>query len=134
MSTRIEPPRTKERHRQSRPRRDRRRPRTGRELKEAVWRSVPDPPGLVVGFLVLATVGMYAAGVFTTSSPASSQPAAVDYRVMKGTGHVVTVNLTAQEGVQQIAPDVKYHVWTFDGTAPGPGRSACTWATRSTSR
>ena len=21
---------------------------------------------------------------------------------------------------QQIAPDVKYHVWTFDGTAPGP--------------
>jgi nitrite reductase (NO-forming) len=76
---------------------------------------------LALGVLVLATVGMYAAGVFKTSGQTSSgTPAAVDYRVMKGTGHVVTVNLTAEEAVQQIAPDVKYHVWTFDGTAPGP--------------
>jgi nitrite reductase (NO-forming) len=28
--------------------------------------------------------------------------------------------LTAKEGVQEIAPGVKYAVWTFDGTAPGP--------------
>src|SRR5262245_44419531 len=39
---------------------------------------------------------------------------------MKAHATVVNVNLTAEEGIQQIAPDVKYHVWTFDGTAPGP--------------
>jgi nitrite reductase (NO-forming) len=75
---------------------------------------------MVVGFVVLAAVGMYAVGMFKSSPAASSKPAAVAYRVMKANGHVVNVHLTAEEGVQQIAPDVKYHVWTFDGTSPGP--------------
>jgi nitrite reductase (NO-forming) len=30
------------------------------------------------------------------------------------------VDLTAYETTQEIAPDVKYHVWTFNGTTPGP--------------
>ncbi|MGZ4143400.1 MAG: multicopper oxidase domain-containing protein [Actinomycetota bacterium] len=37
-----------------------------------------------------------------------------------GTGHVVNVSLDAIETVQQIAPGVKYAVWTFGGTVPGP--------------
>ena len=119
MSTRIEPPPTKERNTAPAPQGPPT-PSKGRDFQEAVWRTVPVVL-MVVGFVVLATVGMYAVGVFKTSSPASSQPAAVDYRVMKGNGHVVNVNLTAEEGIQQIGPDVKYHVWTFDGTAPGTG-------------
>ncbi|HEX9123531.1 MAG TPA: multicopper oxidase domain-containing protein [Actinomycetota bacterium] len=53
---------------------------------------------------------------------ASSAPAAgTDYRIEgNGTGNVVEVNLVAQNTVQEIAPGVKYQVWTFNGTAPGP--------------
>jgi nitrite reductase (NO-forming) len=40
------------------------------------------------------------------------QPAAAD--------NVHQVTLTAREGVQEIAPGVKYAAWTFDGRAPGP--------------
>jgi FtsP/CotA-like multicopper oxidase with cupredoxin domain len=35
-------------------------------------------------------------------------------------GTVVNVDLIAKETVQEIAPDVKYHVWTFNGTTPAP--------------
>jgi nitrite reductase (NO-forming) len=35
-------------------------------------------------------------------------------------GTVHQIALTAREGVQQIAPGVKYSVMTFDGAAPGP--------------
>ena len=38
----------------------------------------------------------------------------------EGTGNVVNVRLDTVETVQEIAPDVKYHIWTFGGTAPGP--------------
>ncbi len=42
------------------------------------------------------------------------------YKVDEANGTVVNVDLTAQETVQEIADGVKYHVWTFNGTAPGP--------------
>jgi nitrite reductase (NO-forming) len=116
MSTRTEPPRTGQPSTTPIPEAPAP-PSRRSELGDAVWRSLPLIL-LALGVLSLATIGMYAAGVFTTSSPAT--PAAVDYRVMTGTGHVVTVTLAAQERVQQIAPGVNYHAWTFDGTAPGP--------------
>jgi nitrite reductase (NO-forming) len=43
-----------------------------------------------------------------------------DYRAMEPNGTVVNVDLTARETTQQIAEGVDYHVWTFNGTAPGP--------------
>jgi FtsP/CotA-like multicopper oxidase with cupredoxin domain len=45
---------------------------------------------------------------------------APDYRVDRPNGTTVNIDLTATEAVQEIAPDVKYHVWTFDGTTPAP--------------
>jgi nitrite reductase (NO-forming) len=33
---------------------------------------------------------------------------------------MVNITLTAEEGVQEIAPGIKYHVWTFNGTTPAP--------------
>jgi copper-containing nitrite reductase len=50
--------------------------------------------------------------------PASSHTS--DYRVDAANGTVVNVDLTATETVQEIAPGVKYHVWTFNGTTPAP--------------
>jgi nitrite reductase (NO-forming) len=53
--------------------------------------------------------------------PASQpQAAAVRYRAERPSGRTVSVSLHARETVQQIAPGVRYHVWTFNGTAPGP--------------
>jgi nitrite reductase (NO-forming) len=46
--------------------------------------------------------------------------AAPAYKVEEANGTVVDVNLTATETIQEIAPDVKYHVWTFNGTTPAP--------------
>jgi len=42
------------------------------------------------------------------------------YKVEDANGTIVNIDLKAFETTQEIAPDVKYHVWTFDGTAPGP--------------
>ncbi len=42
------------------------------------------------------------------------------YKTMHANGDVVNVDLTAMETTQEIAPGVDYHVWTFNGTAPGP--------------
>jgi nitrite reductase (NO-forming) len=50
-------------------------------------------------------------------APTTSTPA---YRVDKANGTVIDLNLTAYETVQEIAPGVKYHVWTFNGTTPAP--------------
>jgi nitrite reductase (NO-forming) len=43
-----------------------------------------------------------------------------DYRAMEPNGTVVNVDLTAKETTQEIADGADYHVWTFNGTAPGP--------------
>ncbi len=37
-----------------------------------------------------------------------------------GNGRVVNVALEAVETTQVVAPDVRYHTWTFGGTVPGP--------------
>src|SRR5581483_7603662 len=51
---------------------------------------------------------------------ATGSTTAVAYKAEHPNGNVVDINLTATETVQEIAPGVTYHVWTFDGTAPGP--------------
>jgi nitrite reductase (NO-forming) len=54
------------------------------------------------------------------AAAAAGSPAAA-YRIDgAGTGRVVNVNLDAVETTEQIAPGVRYHTWTFGGTAPGP--------------
>ncbi len=58
-----------------------------------------------------------------SAAPSAGPP---DYRVDGANGTVVDVNLTAVETNQTIVPaapgvtPVTYHVWTFDGTTPGP--------------
>ncbi len=42
------------------------------------------------------------------------------YRAVGANGTVVNVDLTATETVQEIAPGIKFSVWTFNRTAPGP--------------
>jgi len=67
------------------------------------------------------------AGTATSVSPspaASAAPAKqsiYDPVLQPATAATVQhISLTAQEGVQEIASGVKYAVWTFNGTAPGP--------------
>ena len=66
---------------------------------------------LVVGIAISPTV---------KSEAANGQNGAATYKVESANGTTVNVDLTAKEAVQEIAPGVKYHVWTFNGTAPGP--------------
>jgi nitrite reductase (NO-forming) len=57
----------------------------------------------------------------TTSALVGQPAAAGPYRIDgAGTGRVVNVALKAVETTQEVAPGVRYHTWTFDGTAPGP--------------
>jgi nitrite reductase (NO-forming) len=42
------------------------------------------------------------------------------YRVDGSNGTIVNITLRAHEAVQEIAPGINYHVWTFNGTTPGP--------------
>ncbi|MGZ8652276.1 MAG: multicopper oxidase domain-containing protein, partial [Actinomycetota bacterium] len=51
---------------------------------------------------------------------ATPDPSTVAYRTDTANGTMVNVDLIAEETVQEIAPDVKYHVWTFNGTTPAP--------------
>jgi nitrite reductase (NO-forming) len=44
----------------------------------------------------------------------------VVYRADEPNGTMVNIDLVATETVQEIAPDVRYHVWTFNGTTPAP--------------
>ncbi|HXF37257.1 MAG TPA: multicopper oxidase domain-containing protein [Actinomycetota bacterium] len=53
--------------------------------------------------------------------PSEAARAAASYRTQgRGSGEIVEVRLDAVETVQEIAPGVRYHVWTFGGTTPGP--------------
>jgi nitrite reductase (NO-forming) len=75
--------------------------------------------GLVVflGLALIAVTGLLANPATRTASTAAP-PA---YKLSgPGTGTVVDVDLHATETVQEIADGVDYHVWTFNGTAPGP--------------
>jgi nitrite reductase (NO-forming) len=71
----------------------------------------------VFAVLVVVQVVLIIGGVVW----ASTGGAAPDFRTEgAGTGHVVKIDLDAYETVQEIADGVKYNVWTFGGTAPGP--------------
>jgi len=73
-------------------------------------------------------VGLYANGTLRVSatSASSSQTPAAAHGMVGPNGHVVNVDLTTVEADQTIVPAapgvaaVTYHVWTFDGTSPGP--------------
>jgi nitrite reductase (NO-forming) len=52
---------------------------------------------------------------------ASTKGVGSAYRTVgNGSGKIVEVNLDAIETVQEIAPGVKYRVWTFGGSTPAP--------------
>jgi len=74
--------------------------------------------GAVFLAAVLIIVGIVAVspGEGSTASGTSTG----DFRVDGPNGNVVEVDLVARETTQEIAPDVNYQVWTFNGTAPGP--------------
>lgn len=81
---------------------------------------------VVIGmfFLVISMViGVTWIGPVARSHSAEASTPASDtvvYRTDAANGTTVNVDLTAVETVQEIAPDVKYHVWTFNGTTPAP--------------
>jgi len=79
---------------------------------------------VTVGMFFLAislVIGVTWVGPVARSHTARAARAAqVDYRVDQPNGTTVDVNLSAEETVQEIAPGVKYHVWTFNGTTPAP--------------
>ena len=76
-----------------------------------------------IGAVLLAVVVVVGLTVIAPALSGGSQGQAADtpnYKVDGANGTMVNVDLKAFETVQEIAPGVKYHVWTFDGTAPGP--------------
>ena len=75
------------------------------------------PPGMDMSAPASASPSASAAPA-PSATPAPKAYDASLPPVPAGTVHQIT--LTAREGVQQIAPGVKYSVMTFDGTAPGP--------------
>lgn len=68
---------------------------------------------LVVGVTWIAPVARSHQKEVVSSAP-------VVYRTDTANGTIVNVDLTAEEAVQEIAPGIKYHVWTFNGTTPAP--------------
>jgi nitrite reductase (NO-forming) len=87
-------------------------------------------PGVITGPLAGAGDSMPGMdmGASTAASPAPSAapiaapaPKAYDATLPALDAETVHhITLTAREGVQEIAPGMKYSVMTFDGTAPGP--------------
>jgi nitrite reductase (NO-forming) len=97
----------------------------GRELGTAFYRLFPAFLIIVaVGLLVVLALWATSDGAAKSSPGRATQGKAASgqrYRINgNGTGKVVSVTLSAQEITQEIAPDVKYDAWTFDGTVPGP--------------
>ena len=72
---------------------------------------------MVIGITWIGPVARSHDAAAAAPAPASGT---VDYRTDTANGTTVNVELTAMETVQEIAPDVKYHVWTFNGTTPAP--------------
>ncbi|MGZ4124659.1 MAG: cupredoxin domain-containing protein [Actinomycetota bacterium] len=76
---------------------------------------------LEVALLIVGLTWIHGPGESgSAQKPAAAIAAAEGYKTMKANGTVVNVNLTAYETTQEIAPGVPYHVWTFNGTSPGP--------------
>jgi nitrite reductase (NO-forming) len=105
-------------------------PRPPSEPPRDNWKEVflMSLPRYLIALAVVALVGtaLYANGTLRPSSASGAPAAATGYRVYKPTGHVVNITLTTTETDQTIVPaapgmaPVVYHVWTFDGTTPGP--------------
>jgi nitrite reductase (NO-forming) len=73
---------------------------------------------LTAGVLVFWTV-LWAAIVW--GEEPSVADAATPFRIEgAGSGRAVEVHLVAEETEQEIADGVRYQVWTYNGTAPGP--------------
>jgi len=74
--------------------------------------------------MLIAIVAAIALVIGIAITPVMKTQAATDtavaYRADAANGTVVNIDLTATETIQEIAPGVKYDVWTFNGTAPGP--------------
>jgi nitrite reductase (NO-forming) len=71
--------------------------------------------------LALAALGLAAKASVGEQPAAASAGSPGRYRIDgAGDGRVVNVTLNAVETTQRVAPGVRYHVWTFGGTAPGP--------------
>ena len=78
---------------------------------------------LVAGIIILLSeliIGVTWIGPLSRSDESASATSTQDFRVHQANGTVVNVDLVAEETTQKIAPGVKYHVWTFNGTTPGP--------------
>ena len=81
---------------------------------------------VTIGMFILAislVIGVTWVGPMSRSdagTAVAAEASPVAYKTDTASGTMVNVNLTAEEAVQEIAPGVKYHVWTFDGTTPAP--------------
>jgi nitrite reductase (NO-forming) len=73
-----------------------------------------------VALLIIGLTWIHGPGERKTASGAAPAAATRAYKTTKANGTVVNIDLTAEETTQEIAPGVKYHVWTFDGTTPAP--------------
>ncbi|HYV01708.1 MAG TPA: multicopper oxidase domain-containing protein [Actinomycetota bacterium] len=99
----------------------------GREIGTAFYRIFPALI-IIVGLALVVMVALWAVNPGTTASPSTGNGATLPTGngMVEANGTVVNVNLTAVETDQTIVPAaagvpaVVYHVWTFDGTAPGP--------------
>ena len=95
------------------------------DWKEAFLMSLPRYL-IALAVIALIATALYANGTLRVQPASGAPAAATGYRVYKPTGHVVNITLTTAETDQTIVPaapgvePVVYHVWTFDGTAPGP--------------
>ena len=69
---------------------------------------------------IVAAVALVIGIAITPVMKTEASTGATAYRADGPNGTVVNVDLSATETVQEIAPGVKYDVWTFNGTAPGP--------------
>jgi nitrite reductase (NO-forming) len=73
-----------------------------------------------------ATSGSTASTSFAGAAPANADELAMKHVAYNATlppapaGPVANVTLDIRDTVQEIAPGVRYHTWTFGGTAPGP--------------
>jgi nitrite reductase (NO-forming) len=70
-----------------------------------------------IGLALVAGLTLVGCSNEPTGASMDASPA---YRVDSANGTFVNIKLSAEETVQEIAPGVKYHVWTFDGTTPAP--------------
>jgi nitrite reductase (NO-forming) len=77
-------------------------------------------PLVIAIVAALALVFGLAIAPVTKTEASTGSTNSVAYMAEGANGTIVNVDLVAKETVQEIAPGVKYSVWTFNGTAPGP--------------